>query len=86
MNPKGNNVMHTIRTMEKADKDGALLLRIPLGTPGAEYDVVVVFQPKESSEVRGWPPDYFKNTFGSIDDDTFFRHPQGELPMPVELE
>ena len=78
--------MQTIRTLEKADSDGAIQLRIPLGKPGAEYEVVVVVQPKEASESRGWPPDYFEKTFGSIDDDTFFRHPQGDLPKPVELE
>jgi hypothetical protein len=31
------------------------------------------------------PPDYFKH-IGSIDDETFARPPQGELPPPVELE
>ena len=31
------------------------------------------------------PPGYF-NLIGSIDDETFVRPPQGELPPPVEME
>lgn len=37
-------------------------------------------------EERGWPPGYFENTFGSIDDETFVRQPQGELPKPVSFD
>ena len=83
--------METIRAMERADKDGTLLLRIPVGKPEAEYEVVVVVQPKESPTVgttpeeRGWPPGYF-DLAGSIDDETFVRQPQGELPNPVEFD
>lgn len=81
--------MRTIRVLEKTGKDGDLSLRIPLGQPDVEYEVLVVLQPKLAAgepQDRGWPPGYFENTYGSIDDDTFFRHPQGELPKPVELD
>jgi len=79
--------MQTIHVVEKTGKDGTLLLRIPLGKPEAEYDVVVIVQPREASggataEERGWPPGYFENTFGSITDETFERPPQGQLPKP----
>jgi hypothetical protein len=77
--------MQTIRVVKKADKDGTLLLQIPLGKPEVEYDVTVVLQSKSEPD-RGWPPGYFDKTYGSIDDDTFIRHPQGELPKPVELD
>ena len=83
--------MQTIRVSEKTRKDGTLLLRIPLGKPEAEFEVVVVVQPKEGStapltpEERGWPPGYF-DLAGSITDPTFERPPQGELPKPVDLE
>jgi hypothetical protein len=82
--------MQTIRTREKTGKDGALLLRIPLGKPEAEYEVIVVVQPTEEAattatpEERGWPPGYF-DLIGSIDDETFVLHPQPELPPPVEI-
>ena len=84
--------MQTVRFQQKTGKDGILLLRIPLGQPETQFDVVVVAQPNEmpakelTPEERGWPPGYFEQTFGSITDETFVRHPQGELPKPVELE
>jgi hypothetical protein len=84
--------MQTIRILEKTDKDGMLQLRIPLGKPEVEYEVVLVLHPKEAhpepatGEELGWPPGYFEATFGSIDDETFVRPPQGELPKPVELD
>ena len=80
--------MQTIRVLEKTGKDGMLSLRIPLGRPDAEYEVLVVVQPKTAEgpvDERGWPRGYF-DLAGSIDDETFFRHPQGELPKPVEFD
>ena len=80
--------MQTILVREKTGKDGTLSLRIPLGKPEAEYEVLVVVQPNEAGttpEERGWPPGYF-DLAGSIDDETFVRPPQGELPKPVELD
>jgi hypothetical protein len=86
---KGGSVVQTIRVLEKTGKDGMLSLRIPLGKPNAEYDVLVVVQPTTAAttpEERGWPPGYFERTFGSIDDETFVRPPQGELPRPVDFD
>ena len=80
--------MQTILVREKTGKDGTLSLQIPLGKPEAEYEVLVVVQPNEARttpEERGWPPGYF-DLAGSMDDETFVRPPQGELPKPVELD
>lgn len=83
--------MRTIRVLERTGKDGTLLLRIPLGKPEAEFDVLVVVHPKEPTtaqagdEGTGWPPGYF-DLAGSIPDETFVRPPQGQLPRPVDLE
>jgi hypothetical protein len=78
--------MKTIHIVEKTGKDGILSLRIPLDRPEAEYEVVIVAQPtRPTAEERGWPPGYF-DLAGSIDDDTFVRPPQGELPKPPEME
>jgi hypothetical protein len=85
----GGSAMQTIRVLEKTGKDGMLSLRIPLGKPDAEYDVLVVVQPTAAAttpEERGWPPGYFEKTFGSIADDTFVRPPQGELPRPADFD
>ena len=84
--------MQTVRVSEKTGRDGILHLRIPVGQPEAEFEAVVVLQPRiagdaiGAAEGLGWPPGYFEETFGSITDDTFVRPPQGELPQPVELE
>ena len=80
--------MQTILVREKTRKDGTLSLQIPLGKPEAEYKVLVVVQPNEAGttpEERGWPPGDF-DLAGSIEDETFVRPPQGELPPPVELD
>jgi hypothetical protein len=81
--------MKTIHLVEKTDKDGTLSLRIPLGRPAVECEVVVVIQPKlpsPATDERGWPAGYFERTFGSIDDETFVRPPQGKLPRAVEFD
>jgi hypothetical protein len=84
--------MQIIRVVEKTGTDGTLHLDIPLGKPGSEFELVVIIQPNDAPAngaacaERGWPREYFDNTFGSITDETFSRPPQGELPKPVELE
>jgi hypothetical protein len=77
--------MHTIQTRERTDPDGTLSLRIPLGQPDTEFEVVVVVQPKSPGDAARLPPGYF-DLLGSIDDDTFMVHPQPPLPPPVEIE
>ena len=64
--------------------DGKLHLEIPVGQADTEFEVKVVVRPKPVAG-EGWPPGYF-DLFGSIDDETFVRPPQGEFPPPVELE
>jgi hypothetical protein len=67
-----------------------LHVHIPLGKPDQDFEVVVVVQPSEvhpssaAPKDRGWPPGYF-DPAGSIDDATFERPPQGDLPKAVEL-
>ena len=63
--------------------DGKLHLEVPVGQPDTEFEVEVIARPKPARV--SLPAGYF-NRIGSIDDETFVRHPQGELPPPVELE
>jgi hypothetical protein len=80
-----SNVMQTIRMVEKTGKDGTLSLRIPMGKPEAEYEVLVVVQPRApatDAEERSWPAGYLDRTFGSIDDETFLRPPHGQRSRP----
>ncbi|MGO8747276.1 MAG: hypothetical protein ACLQNE_14925 [Thermoguttaceae bacterium] len=76
--------MTRIVLQSKTGPDGTLHLNVPLGRPDTEFEVEVVVNPK-ATQPRGWPPGYF-DLFGSIDDETFFRQPQGALPPPVEIE
>jgi hypothetical protein len=76
--------MQTIQISDRTGADGMLTLRVPIGRPDTEVDVVVVVQTKGPAG-GGWPPGYF-DLFGSITDDTFVRPPQGELPPPVTIE
>jgi hypothetical protein len=84
--------VQTIRVLEKTGKDGMLSLHIPLGKPEADYEVLIVVQPAEGvgkttiPDEHGWPVGFFEKTYGSIDDETFVRPPQGELSTPVELD
>lgn len=84
--------MEIVCVSEKTGSDGLLRLQIPVGAPEAEYDAVVVLQPRTvagppcAADNRGWPLGYFEKTFGSITDESFLRPPQGELPAAVELE
>lgn len=81
--------MKKIRLSERTGKDGSLSLVIPLGDPEREYNVVVVVEPKSGPtplHEQDWPPVYFDRTYGSIEDETFERPPQGELPKAVEWD
>lgn len=40
--------MQTIPTSGVAGPDGTLVLRLPVGQPGTEFDAVVVLQPRTS--------------------------------------
>lgn len=80
--------MNVIRLTATSGPDGVLRLEVPVGSEG-EFEVAVVVAPKPAAggpapatktpEELGWPPGYFENTFGSIDDPAFKRYPQGEF-------
>src|SRR4051812_16182936 len=91
-NPSGATTMQTHHSLGKADDDGVLHLDIPVGTPNAEFEAVVVLQPKardresqpRTPEELGWPPGFIERTAGSIQDPTFRRHAQGEFEKRLE--
>jgi hypothetical protein len=74
--------MTTVVLRTTSGPDGKLHLEVPVGQPDTEFEVEVRVRPKATA--RDWSPGYFE-LFGSIDDETFIRHPQGELPPPVDL-
>jgi hypothetical protein len=48
--------MQTIHATEKTGNDGTLTLRLPLGQPDTEFNVVVVVQPKSPANGTTRPP------------------------------
>jgi hypothetical protein len=84
--------VQTIQLHTKAGRDGQLRLQIPVGMADAEYDVVVVLQPKAPPDEvstpaeRGWPAGFFEQTAGSITDPTFRRHEEPGYEQRLDLE
>ena len=84
--------MKTIETTLRADADKVLRLTIPVDEPNRRYHMVIVLVPEEEStpaepkDERGWPIGYFENVIGSIKDESFVRHPQGEYEKRLEFE
>ena len=87
--------MSVIRMTATSGPDGVLHLSVPAGRAG-EFEVTVEFVPKpdandtapKTPEELGWPPGFFQNVIGSIDDEAFVappRPPAEPLP-PLDLE
>jgi hypothetical protein len=76
--------MQTIRMRERTGTDGTLTVRVPLGRPDTEFDVVLVVQAQVATS--GPLPAGYYDLIGSIDDETFMVHPQPPLPPPVAVE
>ncbi len=76
--------MATIIIHSTSGPDGKLHLEVPVGQADTEFEVEVAVRPKADSGAA-WPPGYF-DLFGSLDDETFVRPPQGESPPAVNLE
>jgi hypothetical protein len=84
--------MNVIRLTATAGADRTLHLAVPVETAGGEYGVAVVLSPmkgtgtSESIQYPGWPAGYVESTFGSIQDETFVRHPQPVFPPAKVLD
>ena len=88
--------MPVIRLSATSGPDGVLHLTIPVGAAG-EFEVAVVVTPKpkapaptattdpakpKTPEELGWPPGYFENVIGSVEDETFIA-PARESSKPI---
>jgi hypothetical protein len=64
----GISAMKTLRIQSQSGSDGKLRLEIPVETPNAFYDVVIVMQPGRSEEQPRaadegrWPPGFCEAT------------------------
>ena len=89
--------MTVIRLTATSGPDGVLHLNVPVGAAG-EFEVAVVVTPRppadgaapapgaKTPEELGWPPGFFENVIGSIDDPAFKRYPQGEYEKREPLD
>jgi hypothetical protein len=81
--------MQTLHTTARADEEGVLHIKLPVGSSGTEFDVVVVVQPRASEshhrnpEDLGWPPHFFEQTAGAWLGDSV--RDQGEFEKRDEL-
>jgi len=77
-------------------KNGVIYPREPIPadwSEGTELEVAKIPSPAESgdtsksqrSDGESWPPGFIESTFGSIQDESFIRHPQGEFEQRLEL-
>lgn len=81
--------MKTIETTQTAGPDKLLHFTIPVDEANRPYRMVIVLVPEEvpaPSEKKGWPPGFNESTYGSIQDESFMRHPQGEYERRLEFE
>jgi hypothetical protein len=81
--------MESIKLQSHVGPDGVLKLEVPVGLSNVEYEVMVIMQPvhtatpsspetaKLSPEEPGWPPGFFEQTEGSLEDDPIKRPSQG---------
>lgn len=78
--------MESIKLESHVGSDGMLKLEVPVGFKDADLEVTVMVQPTPRSklpEARGWPPDFFEETFGCFSDDPLVIDPVGK---PEERE
>jgi len=75
--------MSSIVLRSTSGADGKLHLEVPVGAANTEFEIEVLVRP--NADMVKLPPDYFK-LIGSIDDESFVRPPQGELPPPVDVD
>ena len=81
--------MSPIVKRSKIGEDGILNLSIPIGKSCANQEVRITIEPFEearSSEMSvGQWKQFVEETAGSIEDDSFHRHSQGEFEQRQEL-
>ena len=76
--------MTTLQTRASVGSDGNVVIPVGKQEAGTEVFVTITPAPPRLSQ-KEWE-DIVNGTAGSIDDPTFFRHPQGDYEKREELE
>jgi hypothetical protein len=78
----GEIAMKTIETTQVAGADNLLHVTIPVDEANRAYRMVIVLVPEAANSndnvKTGWPAGYWESVYGSIQDETLIRLPQGE--------
>lgn len=75
--------MHSIKLKKRVGADGVLHLDIPVGITDKEVEIMVIYQPLETSpqqktpEKRGWMPGFFEEVIGGWVGEPLERPEQG---------
>jgi hypothetical protein len=75
-----------IQLKSKVGADGMLNLKVAVGAQDANKEVIVTVQSASVEMTREQWLEFVRETAGSINDPTFFRHDQGEFEKREELE
>lgn len=76
-------MLETIRQVTHIGDDGVLRLELPLGTPGAEVELVIIYSVKTDSAKEDWLT-FLRRTAGSLADEPMER--PDELPWAEREE
>lgn len=83
-------MMQKVEIIDRAGDDGMLHVAIPVDEPSRRYQVTVYVRPMPTSAETaigpGWPPGFFEQTAGSIQDESFVRHDQGQYEKRLGFE
>jgi len=66
--------MQSIRVRSLIGKNGLLQIQLPETTEGTELDIILVYESATKITTK------LSDFYGSIEDETFIRHPQPEQP------
>lgn len=84
--------MQSIKLRSHVGKDGIIHLEIPVGLTDKDVEIMVIYQPLESStqqktpEELGWTPGFFETTAGCLQDEPLVRYPQDEYEEREPLQ
>lgn len=84
--------MQSVKFRSQVGSDGILHLELPVSVKDQEIEVMVIYQPlqpvakKPTPEELGYPPNFFEETAGCLQDDPIQRWQQGEYEVREPLE
>jgi hypothetical protein len=79
--------MKSVTLHSHADPDGVLNLRVPVGLPNADLEVMVIIVPlPKSPQELGWTPGFFEQTAGAWQGAPLARESQGDYETRDDLK